>query len=69
MILQSWLYIKKQTIIRGDTESINKNVQKLSFELIDIQDFESWNLDQKWALCDFLKFITEMEKQDFDKYF
>ena len=51
------------------TENISKNVQKLSFELIDIQDFESRNLDKKWALCDFLKFIIEMEKQDFDKYF
>ena len=56
--------MKKWLIILWGTESISKNVQKLSFELIDIQDFEYWNLDQKWALCDFLKFITEMEKGD-----
>ena len=45
-----------------------KNVHKLSYELVDIQDFESWNLDKKWALCDFLKFITEIGKWGFDKY-
>ena len=54
--------MKKWLIILWGTESISKNVQKLSFELIEIQDFEPWNLDQKWALCDFLKFITDMEK-------
>ena len=25
----------------------------------DVTDFESWNLDKKWALCDFLKFIKD----------
>ena len=53
--------MKKWLIILCGTESISKNVQTLSFKLIDIQDFEPWNLDQKWALSDFLKFITEMK--------
>ena len=54
--------MKKWLIILCGAESINKNVHKLSYELRNIQEFESWNLDQKWALCDFLKFMTEMEK-------
>ena len=56
------------TNILCGTESIGKNVQKLRFGLIDIQDFESWNLDHKWALCDFLKSITEIGKVGFDNY-
>ena len=59
--------MKKWLIILCGTESIKKNVHKLIFELINIQEFESWNLDKKWALCDFLKFTTEMERQDFDE--
>ena len=60
--------MKKWLIILCGAESINKNVHKLSYELRNIQEFESWNLDQKWALCDFLKFIKEMEKIGFAKY-
>ena len=60
--------MKKWLIILWGTESINKNVHKLSYELRSIQEFESWNLDQKWALCDFLKFITENEIRVFDNY-
>ena len=56
--------MKKWLIILWGTESIKKNVHKLSYEPRSIQEFESWHLDQKWALRDFLKFMTEMEKQD-----
>ena len=56
--------MKKWLVTLCGTESINKNVHDLSYELRSIQEFESWHLDQKWALCDFLKFMTEMEKQD-----
>ena len=56
--------MKKWLIMLCSTESINKNVHKLSYELRSIWKFESWHLDQIWALCDFLKFMTEMEKWD-----
>ena len=56
--------MKKWLVILCGTESINKNVHKLSYELRSIWKFESWNLDQMRALCDFLKFMTEMEKLD-----
>ena len=42
----------------------SENVHKLSYELRSIWKFESWHLDQIWALCDFPKFMTEMEKWD-----
>ena len=56
--------MEKWLIILCGTESIIKNVYKLSYELRSIWKFESWHLDQIWALYDFLKFMTEMEKWD-----
>ena len=53
--------MKKWLIILCGTESINKIVHNLSYELRYIYKFESWHLDQIWALYDFLKFITEMK--------
>ena len=60
--------MKKWLIILCGTESIKKNVQKLSYELRIILEFEQWNFDQICALCDFLKFITKIGKIGFDKY-
>ena len=53
--------MKKWLIILCSTESINKNVHKLSYELRIILEFEQWNFDQICALCDLLKFGSKKE--------